>query len=125
MSTSNHDSQSNVVSIVAKLKVNPQPDKKSSHSQGLRSGTIIKSTDLNSTNSVTHSPSAQPSPVQVKSYMPPEMLGKRFARPESILPPVKRSSLALEALRDNFNSLNDLQARLRFMLNELEELVKK
>lgn len=32
---------------------------------------------------------------------------------------------AIESLKDNLKSLNDLHARLRFMLEEIEELVKE
>lgn len=77
---------------------------------------------------------------RVKNYEPTEFLAKRMAaaaakpqilpaslprtvaRPAS-LPPVRKNE-ALESLKENLKSLNDLHSRLRFMLQELEELVK-
>lgn len=46
--------------------------------------------------------------------------GKRVPRP-----PVLPASHAVISLRENLKALNDLHSRLRFMLQELEELVKE
>jgi len=64
--------------------------------------------------------------VKVDRYSPSEVVGKRAA-----VMPVARSSsesqsrLALEGLKKNLQALNDLQARLRFMMVELEGLVER
>lgn len=64
--------------------------------------------------------------LQVKKYEAAEMLGKRFERPV-YTPPTpaskKENNLALEDLKQNLKTLNELQARLRFVLQELEDLV--
>jgi hypothetical protein len=66
------------------------------------------------------------SEVKVATYNPAAFIGKRVARPQSIaLPPAKQPTEALSSLKENLKSLNDLHSRLRFMLQELEELVKK
>lgn len=46
--------------------------------------------------------------------------GKRVPRP-----PVLPASTAVVTLRENLKALNDLHSRLRFMLQELEDLVKE
>ena len=78
---------------------------------------VIKSEDLKS-NPV--------SAVKIDQYLPSEVVGKRAA----VLPAAARSTtsqsrLALDGLKQNLNTLNDLQARLRFMLTELEALIQK
>jgi hypothetical protein len=81
--------------------------------------TILKTDDL-------HKP--ENSSVKISSYSPTELIGKRFARPSS-LPPITKNanvpSQAVSSLKDNLKALNDLHSRLRFMLTELEDLVKK
>jgi hypothetical protein len=66
----------------------------------------------------------QTSSVKVAEYNPTAFIGKRVARP-AILPPAQQSTAAISSLKENLKSLNDLHSRLRFMLQELEELVKK
>ncbi|MCM2278273.1 MAG: hypothetical protein NDJ89_09375 [Oligoflexia bacterium] len=72
---------------------------------------------------------AQP---QVEAYNPPSFIspaqkaapspvGRRVERPDYLAP---RRNEAVESLKENLKTLNDLHARLRFMLQELEELVK-
>ena len=66
--------------------------------------------------------------VQVSTYNPAAFIGKRVARPASLaksLPPAQQPTAAVNSLKENLKSLNDLHSRLRFMLQELEELVKK
>jgi hypothetical protein len=67
--------------------------------------------------------------VKISSYNPTELVGKRLARPASLSPvAAKKMELpqqAVSSLKDNLKALNDLHSRLRFMLTELEELVKK
>lgn len=58
--------------------------------------------------------------VKISAYTPIDLIGKRVARPESI-----SSNSAINSLKDNLKNLNDLHARLKFMLQELEELVRK
>ncbi len=70
---------------------------------------VLKANDVNQT------PFAK-----VRSYTPAELIGKRIQRPKSL----PSANPALQSLKDNLKALNDLHARLRFMLQELEELVK-
>jgi hypothetical protein len=78
------------------------------------------------------------SSLRVNPYVPTEMLGKRVTRSSaaSSVPatsviktsPASASSAmvqnkALESMKQNLKDLNDLQARLRFVLEELEEFV--
>jgi len=65
-------------------------------------------------------------PVKVDRYAPSEVVGTRAA----VMPVARGSSnsqsrLALDGLKKNLQALNDLQARLRFMMTELEDLVQK
>jgi hypothetical protein len=53
------------------------------------------------------------------NHRPAEFIGKRITKPP-VLPP----STAIVSLRENLKSLTDLHSRLRFMLQELEDLVK-
>lgn len=64
------------------------------------------------------------SSVKVAEYNPTAFIGKRVARP-AVLPPAQQPTAAITSLKENLKSLNDLHSRLRFMLQELEELVKK
>jgi hypothetical protein len=80
---------------------------------------VLKTDDL-------HKP--ENSSVKISSYNPTELVGKRFARPASLPPIAKKMELpqqAVSSLKDNLKALNDLHSRLRFMLTELEDLVKK
>ena len=69
---------------------------------------------------------------QVREYSPAEFIGKRVAKPE-ILKQAQQTAQAavpprnpaLESLKDNVKKLTDLQSRLHFMLQELEDLVKE
>jgi hypothetical protein len=78
---------------------------------------ILKADDL-------HKPEF--SSVKIAEYNPAAFIGKRVARPQS-LPPVQNAqpTAAVSSLKENLKALNDLHSRLRFMLQELEELVKK
>lgn len=94
--------------IVAFAKA--QPMSKSSH--------VIKTGDLNK---------PEKSSTQVSSFAPTEFIGKRVARPASLPPKAATPAApkeAISSLKDNLKALNDLHARLRFMLQELEDLVK-
>ncbi len=116
--SSNREDQSNVYQIFSKSnKNNPTVGdiKSATRSLGIQSGQVIKSGAL--------SASTQPS-VQVHQYLPAAVTGEPVLR-SSILPPALRSHLALSSLKQNFKELNDLQARLRFMLQDLEEIVKE
>ncbi len=74
---------------------------------------------------------------KVRSYDPALLLAKRVAskevpvvgsviqKPASVASGAQIQNQALTSLRQNLDSLNDLHARLRFMLQELEELIKK
>ncbi|HUP58544.1 MAG TPA: hypothetical protein VM598_13890 [Bdellovibrionota bacterium] len=62
---------------------------------------------------------ADPAAAGVREHRPAEFIGKRIAKPP-VLPP----STAIVSLRENLKSLTDLHSRLRFMLQELEDLVK-
>ena len=63
---------------------------------------------------------AKPLAVDLREHRPAEFIGKRVPKPP-VLPP----STAIVSLRENLKQLTDLHSRLRFMLNELEELVKE
>lgn len=95
------------------------------------SGLVIKAADSGRAPST---PAARP---RVTPYTPAELIGKRVARPAS-LPATPASATPAQSqaqtqatpqtvasLKDNLQSLNDLQARLRFMLQELEGLIKE
>ena len=67
--------------------------------------------------------------VQVREYNPASLMKKRVATPPVLkAAPLSSASTssnpALLALKENLKNLNDLHARLRFMLQELEELAK-
>ena len=90
--------------------------------------TVLKAGDANVATAA--SVAKAPSP-RVEPYNPPELLGKRIVqRSETALVEVEKSTAlpasdaAIQSLRQNLKTLNDLHARLRFMLQELEELVK-
>lgn len=74
------------------------------------SGTVLKAQDLRA---------EAPAEPAVRRHSPPEFIAKRVARPP-VLPP----SSAVVSLRENLKALNELHQRLRFMLQELEDLVK-
>lgn len=88
---------------------------------------VLKTENLNS--AAVRTEAAQPAP-KVEEYQPTEFLSKRIAvtpglrveRPAAL--PPKRNE-AVESLRQNLKQLNDLHSRLRFMLQELEELTKE
>ena len=79
---------------------------------GLSRGRIIKAYD-------------QHREVKVERHTPPALLRSgRTAHTVSRPPVLKQQSEALQSLKDNLKSLTDLHSRLRFMLKELEDLVK-
>jgi hypothetical protein len=57
--------------------------------------------------------------LAVREHRPAEFIGKRVPKP-----PVLQPSTAIVTLRENLKSLTELHSRLKFMLEELEELVK-
>lgn len=69
--------------------------------------------------------------LRVREYNPTALIGKRFEKPAFLKAgavPAKapvQAPAPLEGLKQNLQALNDLQAKLRFMLQELEELVKE
>jgi hypothetical protein len=81
---------------------------------------VLKTDDL-------HKP--EKAAVKVTNYTPTEFLGNRVARPASIPAktgtPTGAPKEAISSLKDNLKALNDLHSRLRFMLQELEDLVKE
>lgn len=77
---------------------------------------------LKTENSVSVSaPPPAPAPV-IRSYTPAELIGKRVPRPAVIRTDAESP---IQSLKQNLQQLNELQARLRFMLKELEELIKE
>jgi hypothetical protein len=58
-------------------------------------------------------------PLAVREHRPAELIGKRLAKP-----PVLQPTTAIVTLRENLKSLTELHSRLKFMLEELEDLVK-
>ena len=101
--------------------------------QGLASGKILKASDLNQ---------GAFSAIRIEKHEPTLLMNKRIElrriqeaaaqynvtasrrvlKPASI--PLPKNE-ALEGLKENLKSLNDLHARLRFMLKELEELTQE
>jgi hypothetical protein len=63
----------------------------------------------------------------VSAYQPPSLLAKRIVdKPQALKQQsMPAQSAALESLKANLKSLNDLHSRLKFMLEELQELVKE
>jgi hypothetical protein len=72
---------------------------------------VIKAEDLKNSHFGT---------VRVNPYTPSEVVGKRVKTPNYLQP---SNGAAIKSLQDNLKSLTDLQARLRFMLKELEEII--
>jgi hypothetical protein len=101
--------------------------------QGYESGLVIKAGDARAAAAVPAEKPAQP--PRVTPYSPAELLGKRVAKPAVLTQaqqqqtqaqgPKKADAAAVDSLKQNLQSLNDLQARLRFMLKELEDLIKE
>ena len=91
--------------------------------RGLDSGRVLKAEDLSAPLAVR-----APFAPQVNEYRPAELLAKRIvAKPEALraVAPAPSHTQALSSLKENLQTLNDLHARLRFMLKELEDLVKE
>jgi hypothetical protein len=69
----------------------------------------------------------------IESFRPAELLGKRveLAQKRPVYAPKPQvlrqtpAAPAIQGLKQNLEKLNDLHARLRFMLQELEDLVKE
>jgi hypothetical protein len=100
--------------------------------KNFQSGVVIKSDDLRNQNAAAPAVVTPPAAPRVTPYTPAELIGKRVARPASLMSqpvatPGKNQPAtpdAVQSLKQNLESLNDLQARLRFMLKELEDLIK-
>jgi hypothetical protein len=95
-------------------------------SPGLTQGTVLKAGNLAPAEKVqtkvelkVQVEAPAPAPT-VAEYRPTEFIGKRLAKPKAVT-----NNPAIQSLKDNLKNLNDLHARLRFMLQELEELSKK
>ena len=115
---------------------------------GLTTSRVLKSSDLTegvfsvvrpqARSEIRAEPAAAPS---VREYRPAELLGGRVNRqlpprvdaparapvPAPVPAPARSESeqdAAIRSLRRNLSSLDELHSRLRFMLKELEELVK-
>jgi len=65
--------------------------------------------------------------ARIEPFTPAELIGKRVARPAVLGKPAPalKAAPAIESLKQNLKSLNDLHERLRFMLAEIEELTKE
>jgi hypothetical protein len=61
--------------------------------------------------------------VKVRAYSPVELIGKRVAKPAVISSAA--GNPAIDSLKQNLQKLNELHSRLRFMLEELEDLVRE
>lgn len=89
------------------------------------SSRVLKTENLKAPTAVAAAPVATATaPTTIREYRPAELLGKRVAPPASAAN-LKVQENALESLKQNLKSLNDLHSRLRFMLQELEELVQE
>lgn len=102
----------------AQAEAQVSPEQKSS-------GKVLKADDLHQNSFAQLKADA----VRVHAYQPVELLGKRIPKPEAIKgaapAAVPSQAQALDSLKQNLQALNDLHARLRFMLKELEDLVKE
>ncbi len=78
--------------------------------------------------------------IKVSSYNPTEFITKRIERKPAVLKEAQKVSVqqsfvrpmsvenenpVIDSLKQNLKSLNDLHSRLKFMLQELEDLVKE
>ena len=80
---------------------------------GLTRGAILKSEDI------------REKKIQVSAYTPVELMGKRtIPKPAILTKPQHEQNQAVQSLRKNLGNLQDLHSRLKFMLTELDELVK-
>ena len=82
---------------------------------------VLKTADLNG-----EGPLAK---IRISEYQPAELIGKRLPKPEALqnsqpLETQPQQASAIQSLKENLKNLNDLHSRLRFMLEELETLVK-
>jgi hypothetical protein len=116
--------------------------------KGVSTGQVLKAQDLSAASDPVadiRSEAGAPAPVieevpmsapEVRPYTPIELLGKRVTKPASLTlatsvvapsssPMNAQSNAAIESLKENLKNLNDLHSRLRFMLRELEDLVKE
>ncbi|MEK6706073.1 MAG: hypothetical protein AABZ06_09815 [Bdellovibrionota bacterium] len=85
-----------------------------SAAKGYQSGIVIKTGNLK-----------QASTIAVTPYTPPQFITHRIA-PKTNQPAISHhiEAEAIADLKKNLQHLNDLHSRLRFMLKELEELIK-
>ena len=76
----------------------------------------------------SHDLKAEAAPV-VSAYQPPSLLSKRIVEKPQALQQAQSGmpaqSAAIQSLKENLKTLNDLHSRLKFMLEELQELVKE
>jgi hypothetical protein len=74
----------------------------------------------------THDLKAEAAPA-VNAYQPPSLLAKRIVEKPQALQKnqMPAQSAAIQSLKENLKTLNDLHARLKFMLEELQDLVKE
>lgn len=80
---------------------------------GLSRGVILKSEDI------------REKKIQVSAYTPVELMGKRtIPKPAVLTKPQVEQNQAVQSLRKNLGNLQDLHSRLKFMLTELDDLVK-
>jgi hypothetical protein len=108
-----------LLDLASTSPTNPAP------AQGFESGVVIKARTSSRAQS-DEAPRVIPAGPRVTPYTPAELIGKRVARPERLAAAEQKAPPeAVASLKDNLKSLNDLQARLRFMLKELEELIKE
>ncbi len=60
---------------------------------------------------------------QIHAFTPIDLIGKRVKTPDALLS--VGTNPALDSLKTNLKTLNDLHSRLRFLLKELEDLVEE
>jgi hypothetical protein len=94
------------------------------------SGRVLKAKDLRPGQVQSLNPASPQAPVakdartsaEIRPFAPIELLGKRVPKPE-VLKTVA-SNPAIDELKGNLKTLNDLHSRLKFLLQELEDLVE-
>lgn len=89
-----------------------EPQNKAEALEGVETSKIIKAGSYQQNGSV----------VQVRDFNPPSFVSKRIVTDKNLSAPVLDRKHAIHQLKDNLKTLQGLQERLNFMLQEIEEL---
>ena len=83
---------------------------------------VIKAEDMHRQQHEVHRRGFEASKLGLSQ--PGEMIGKRISKPK-VLSSIEAKQLSVSQLKENLKTLHQLQARLRFMLAELEQLSQR